>query len=141
MITLISFIIILFGAANWLIIGLMQYDFVAGIFGTQSSLLSRLVYILIGVAAIWILLMAIVQKGRIKINDNGFRNLNKIAPVKNKNQNQQQNNDPYQNYEYSSKQQPSQAQTAPHEYSHPNSVDAGQEFHQKNNSSRTNPFD
>ncbi|MGI5842122.1 MAG: DUF378 domain-containing protein [Christensenellales bacterium] len=72
MITLISFIIVLLGAANWLCIGLMQYDFVAGIFGTQSSLLSRLIYIIIGFAALWLILMLFKQKGQIKITSNGF---------------------------------------------------------------------
>ena len=73
MITLISFFIVLIGAINWLSIGLMQYDFVAGIFGTQSSLLSRIVYILVGFSAIWLVIMAFKQKGRIKLNDNGFK--------------------------------------------------------------------
>ena len=49
------------GAANWLCIGLMQY-FVAGFFGTQSSFLSRLIYIVVGFAAIWFLIMAIKQR-------------------------------------------------------------------------------
>ena len=73
MVTLISFFVILLGAFNWFSIGLMQYDFIAGIFGTQSSFLSRAVYILVGFAAIWFVIMAFVQKGRIKINDNGFK--------------------------------------------------------------------
>ncbi len=72
MITLISFILLLIGAANWMCIGLMQYDFIAGFFGTQSSFLSRTIYIIIGFAAIWLIIMAFKQRGRIKINDNGF---------------------------------------------------------------------
>ena len=73
MITLISFFIVLLGTFNWLSIGLMQYDFVAGIFGTQSSFLSRAVYIVVGFAGVWLVIMAFVQRGRIKINDNGFK--------------------------------------------------------------------
>lgn len=73
MVTLISFFILLLGAFNWFSIGLMQYDFIAGIFGTQSSFLSRAIYIVVGFAAIWIIIMAFVQKGKIKINDNGFK--------------------------------------------------------------------
>jgi uncharacterized membrane protein YuzA (DUF378 family) len=85
MVTFISFILVMAGCANWLIIGLMQYDFVAGVFGTQSSLLSRLIYIAIGVGAIWLVIMSFVQKGRIKINDNGFKKLNKVLPAPNSN--------------------------------------------------------
>lgn len=73
MITLISFILLILGALNWLFIGLMQYDFVAGFFGTQSSFLSRAIYIIIGFAAIWLVFSAFKQKGRIKLNDNGFK--------------------------------------------------------------------
>lgn len=73
MITLISFFVVLLGAFNWFSIGLMQYDFVAGIFGTQSSFLSRAIYIVVGFAGIWMVIMAFAQKGRIKINDNGFK--------------------------------------------------------------------
>lgn len=77
MITLISFFVVLLGAFNWLSIGLMQYDFVAGIFGTQSSFLSRTIYILVGFAAIWLIVTTFLQKGRIKINDNGFKKMDK----------------------------------------------------------------
>lgn len=143
MITLISFIILIAGAVNWLIIGLMQYDFVAGIFGTQSSLLSRLVYIIIGVSAIWIILMAFVQKGKIKINDNGFGSLNKIAPVKKQKQEpEQKQQSQYDNYEYSSKDN-TRPQHNPHEYSHPNTTEAGEEFynHHSNHKKNPNPFD
>jgi len=77
MITLISFFIVLLGAFNWLSIGLMQYDFVAGIFGTQSSFLSRTIYILVGFAAVWLVITTFLQKGRIKINDNGFKKTGK----------------------------------------------------------------
>ena len=32
---IISFLILILGGLNWLSIGLLQYDFVAGFFGTQ----------------------------------------------------------------------------------------------------------
>lgn len=72
MITFVSFILILLGALNWLSIGALQYDFVAGLFGSQASMFSRIVYFFIGVAAIWIVVQAFRGKGRIKINDDGF---------------------------------------------------------------------
>ena len=51
MLTIISFILTLLGSINWLLIGLLQYDFVAGIFGYQASVFSRLIYIIIGASA------------------------------------------------------------------------------------------
>ena len=73
MITLISYFILLLGAFNWFSIGLMQYDFIAGIFGTQSSFLSRAIYIVVGFAGVWFIITTFLQKGKIKINENGFK--------------------------------------------------------------------
>lgn len=72
MITFISFVLILLGAMNWLSIGALQYDFIAGLFGSQASMFSRIIYFFIGVAGIWILVQTFRGKGRIKINDDGF---------------------------------------------------------------------
>ena len=67
MITFISFLIVLFGSINWLSIGMLQYDIIAGFFGTQSSMFSRIIYILFGFAAIWLIVSEIRQKGKINI--------------------------------------------------------------------------
>ena len=60
-----AFILTILGGLNWLAIGMLQYDFVAGIFGTQANIFSRLIYAVIGIAAIYILFSAIAHKGKI----------------------------------------------------------------------------
>lgn len=65
--TFIAFLIILFGCVNWMSIGMLQYDIVAGFFGTQSNILSRVIYIVIGFAALWFLVSTIRQKGKVNI--------------------------------------------------------------------------
>jgi len=45
--------LVIIGALNWLLVGLLQYDLVAAIFGGSSSLLSRIVYTLVGIAGIY----------------------------------------------------------------------------------------
>lgn len=45
--------LIIIGALNWLLIGLFQFDLIAAIFGSQSALVSRIVYALVGIAGIW----------------------------------------------------------------------------------------
>lgn len=67
MITFFSFLIVLFGSVNWLSIGMLQYDIIAGFFGTQSNIFSRIFYIVFGFAAIWLVISAIRQKGKINI--------------------------------------------------------------------------
>jgi len=68
MITLIAFLLLLIGSANWLTIGLLQFDFVAGLFGSQSNIFSRIVYVLIGVGAIVTVINLIKHKGKLTFN-------------------------------------------------------------------------
>lgn len=72
MLTIISFILTILGCINWLMVGLLQYDFVAGIFGYQSSILSRIVYIIVGVASLFLVFKLIKGKGTIAVFS--FRN-------------------------------------------------------------------
>lgn len=49
----LALILVIVGALNWLSVGLFQLDIVAAIFGGQSSLLSRIVYGLVGLAGVY----------------------------------------------------------------------------------------
>ncbi len=49
----ISLILTIVGALNWGSIGLFQFDIVAWICGGQSSLLSRIIYTVVGLAGVW----------------------------------------------------------------------------------------
>lgn len=62
---IISFIALIIGGLNWMSIGLLQYDFIAGFFGTQASIFSRLIYIAIGVACIFVIIDMLKNKGKI----------------------------------------------------------------------------
>lgn len=46
-----AFILLVIGGLNWLLVGLFQWD-IGNIFGGMAAALSRLMYILIGLAAI-----------------------------------------------------------------------------------------
>jgi uncharacterized membrane protein YuzA (DUF378 family) len=52
-INIITLLLIIVGGINWLLVGLFQYDLVAGLFGGQDSGMARLVYILVGLSALW----------------------------------------------------------------------------------------
>lgn len=45
--------LIIIGALNWLLIGVFQFDLVAAIFGGQAAVVSRIIYVIIGIAGIW----------------------------------------------------------------------------------------
>lgn len=45
--------LVIVGALNWLLVGLFGFDLVAFLFGGQTALLSRIVYVLVGVCGLW----------------------------------------------------------------------------------------
>jgi hypothetical protein len=49
----IALILAIIGGLNWGLIGLFRFDLVAWLFGGSTAMLSRIVYTLIGLAAIW----------------------------------------------------------------------------------------
>lgn len=49
----IALILLIIGGVNWLLVGLLQFDLVASIFGGQDALLARIVYILVGLSALY----------------------------------------------------------------------------------------
>lgn len=49
----IALIVLAIGGINWGAIGLFQFDLVAWIFGGQGALLSRIIYTLVALSAIW----------------------------------------------------------------------------------------
>lgn len=63
----IAFLLVIAGSINWLLIGLLQYDFVAGIFGYQGSVFSRLIYIIVGAAALFLVVKLFIDKGSIHV--------------------------------------------------------------------------
>ena len=68
MLAFFSLLLTVVGCINWLSIGLLQFDFVAGIFGSQSSIISRIIYVIIGAAAIMLTVQVIKDKEHLQIS-------------------------------------------------------------------------
>ena len=49
----IALSILIIGGINWGSVGLFQFDIVAWIFGGQGAILSRIVYTLVALSALW----------------------------------------------------------------------------------------
>ena len=47
----IAAVLLVIGGLNWGLVGLFQFDLVAGLFGGSDAILARIVYVLVGVAA------------------------------------------------------------------------------------------
>ena len=49
----IALILSIIGGLNWGLVGIFKFDLVAWLFGGQTTTLSRVVYILVCIAALW----------------------------------------------------------------------------------------
>lgn len=45
--------LVIIGAINWLLVGLFQFDLVAAIFGGQAAIISRIIYVVVGLAGLY----------------------------------------------------------------------------------------
>lgn len=52
----VAFVLLIIGGLNWGLVGLIKLDLVKAIFGDMTTL-SRIIYLLVGVSAIYLLLM------------------------------------------------------------------------------------
>ena len=50
---MVSFLLLVVGGVNWLLVGLFQFDLVESLLGGVSPSLVKLVYILVGLAAVY----------------------------------------------------------------------------------------
>ena len=59
----IALALAIIGGINWGLVGLFRFDLVAYIFGGQTATVSRVVYTLVGLAAIWCI--TLLFRGRL----------------------------------------------------------------------------
>lgn len=50
---MVALTLLIVGGLNWLLVGLFKFDLVAAIFGGQESIISRIVYVLVGISALY----------------------------------------------------------------------------------------
>ena len=51
-INVLTLVLLIVGGLNWLLVGLLDFDLVAALFG-EMSMVSRIVYVLVGLSAVW----------------------------------------------------------------------------------------
>lgn len=49
----IALILLIIGGVNWGLVGIFEFDLVAWLFGSADSVLSRTIYILVAISAVW----------------------------------------------------------------------------------------
>ena len=68
-----ALILVIIGALNWGLVGLFQYDLVAALFGGAGSMISRIIYSLIGIAGIYSLI-PLFRDNRVTTDNRSPRN-------------------------------------------------------------------
>ena len=61
----IALLLSIIGSLNWGLIGFLQFDLVAWLFGGQDAILSRIVYALVGLAGVWCITLLFRRHPRI----------------------------------------------------------------------------
>ena len=50
----VAITLLVIGGINWGLVGLFQFDLVAFLFGGQAAIISRIVYVIVGLSAIYV---------------------------------------------------------------------------------------
>ncbi len=50
---ILALVLSIIGSLNWGLVGIFRFDLVAWLFGGQSSVISRIIYTLVGLAGLW----------------------------------------------------------------------------------------
>lgn len=64
---LVAYIILIIGGLNWLSVGIFQFDIIAGILGSTANIVSRILYILVGISALYMIYVAIAERGKVML--------------------------------------------------------------------------
>lgn len=64
---LISYVLVLIGALNWGMIGIFNFNLVSAIFMGPRSVGAIIVYVLITLAAIWLIVSPMITNGVLKL--------------------------------------------------------------------------
>ncbi len=68
MIDRICLILLIIGGLNWGSIGLFQFDIVAWLFGGSASLISRIVYTVVALSAVWCISLLFRERNAVLRN-------------------------------------------------------------------------
>lgn len=61
----IALILSIIGGINWGLVGIFRFDLVAFLFGGQTAAVSRVIYTLVGLAAIWCISLLFRQQDNV----------------------------------------------------------------------------
>ena len=60
----LALILLIIGGINWGLVGIFQLDIIAWLFGGAGALISRVLYILVAISAVWCIPLLFKDNGR-----------------------------------------------------------------------------
>ena len=63
----IALVLVIIGGLNWGSIGIFKFDLVAFLFGGQAASVSRVIYTLVGLAALWCISLLFRERERTDV--------------------------------------------------------------------------
>ena len=61
----LALLLVVIGAINWGSVGLFQFDIVSWLFGGADSLISRIIFTLVGIAGLWCISLFFRRRGEV----------------------------------------------------------------------------
>ncbi|MDE5766393.1 MAG: DUF378 domain-containing protein [Clostridia bacterium] len=77
---IVSYVLVLIGAFNWGMFGIFNFNLVSWIFGGPRSVGAIIIYVLVALAAIWLIISPIVTGWGLKLSAKE-RNRDEYKPV------------------------------------------------------------
>lgn len=65
----IALFLLIIGGLNWGLVGIFEFDLVAFLFGSSTSLISRIIYIVIAASALWCISLYFKNHSLVKAED------------------------------------------------------------------------
>ncbi|MCD8328349.1 MAG: DUF378 domain-containing protein [Ruminococcus sp.] len=62
----IALFLLIIGGLNWGLVGIFQFDLIAFLFGSSASLISRIIYIVVAVCALWCISLYFKERSLVK---------------------------------------------------------------------------
>jgi len=72
---IVALSLLIIGGLNWFLVGVFSWNLVTAIFGL--GVVSRILYAIVGLAAIWMLIQLIMKRTRLFTRDSNVKTTNK----------------------------------------------------------------
>jgi uncharacterized membrane protein YuzA (DUF378 family) len=74
----LALVLLIIGGLNWGLVGIFGFDIIAWLFGGSGAVLSRIIYVIVALSAIWCISMLFRDNANINNRDHEGRRRNRV---------------------------------------------------------------